>query len=135
MLINSSWDNNPTNKHYMSAVLCSRERLSNYVTLTLTINNRIQLTSFDSSTVKINESRRSSVIHSRAAFLTLQIISPCKLTHFPTLFVHDFTSSFDSTTSRKILAASATKSQCSTFKEPGLGANNHMRFILFTFKR
>ena len=31
----------------------------------------IQLTSFDFSTMKMSESRRSSVIHSRAAFLTL----------------------------------------------------------------
>jgi len=54
-----------------SEILCPWERLRNYVTLTLTINNRIQLTSFDSSTVKMIESRRSSVIHSQAAFLTL----------------------------------------------------------------
>ena len=44
-------DNNPTHKHYMSEVLCPWEWLSNYVTLTLTINNWIQLTSFDSRTM------------------------------------------------------------------------------------
>ena len=45
LLLNSWWDNNPTHKHYMSEILCPW-RLSNYITLTLTINNGIQLTSF-----------------------------------------------------------------------------------------
>ena len=38
-------DNNPTHIHYMNEVLCPW-RLSDYITLILTINNGIQLTSF-----------------------------------------------------------------------------------------
>jgi len=55
-------DNNPTHKHYMSEILCPW-RLSNYITLILTINNGIQLTSF---WFQYNQSRwfYSTVIYS-----------------------------------------------------------------------
>ena len=82
LLLNSWWDNNPSHKHYMSEILCPW-RLSNYITLTLTINNGIQLTSL---WFQFNQSRwfYFRVIYSYAALRYKSILDTILRRH-PTL--------------------------------------------------
>ena len=57
----------------MSEILCPWERLSNYITLTLTINNGIQLTSFDSSTMNHDD---SNVTLKQLLYQSLHCVNP-----------------------------------------------------------